>query len=124
MLREFLVVGAGGAVGSMVRYLLSGHLLAGYTLCGFPAGTFGVNVVGSLLIGIFTGWLGDSPWLLKLMTVGFCGGFTTFSTFSADTLKLLRNGDWLPATLYVGLSLIVCLVCVGIGLWLGENLKQ
>lgn len=124
MLREFLVVGAGGAAGSMVRYLLSGQLLSGCTLGGFPAGTFTVNVVGSLLIGFFSGWFGDSPWLLRLLTVGFCGGFTTFSTFSADILKLLRNGEWGPATLYIILSVIVCVVCVGIGMWIGEQIKH
>ncbi len=124
MLREFLIVGAGGAAGSMVRYLLSGHLLSGYTLGGFPTGTFVVNVVGSFLIGLFTGWIGDSPWLLRLLTVGFCGGFTTFSTFSADTLRLMRHGDWTPALLYIALSILLCVVCVAAGAWIGEHVKH
>lgn len=107
----------------MVRYLLSSHLMAGCTLCGFPAGTFAVNTVGSLLIGIVTGAAADSAWLMRLLAVGFCGGFTTFSAFSADAVRLLRDGAYAPATLYMAGSVAVCVIFAGLGFWLGEAVR-
>ena len=90
MIRELIAVGFGGAAGSIVRYLLSGGILAGQTLLGFPAGTFTVNAAGSLLIGMLLETTNSAAagWLL---IAGFCGGFTTFSTFSADAVRLLRE---------------------------------
>ena len=80
MIRELFAVGLGGAAGSIVRYMLSVWLLGGHTLLGFPAGTFTVNAAGSLLIGILLETTNSAAagWLL---IAGFCGGFTTFSTF-------------------------------------------
>lgn len=117
--REILAVGGGGAAGSIARYLLSYGLLAGHSLCGFPAGTFIVNAAGSLLIGLLlTATRSEAAgWLL---TVGFCGGFTTFSSFSADAVRLLRAGSYGPAGAYVGLSLGVCLAFTALGMWLGQ----
>lgn len=123
MIRELLAVAVGGACGSTARYLLSGVALAGHTLCGFPAGTFAVNAAGSLLIGLLlvstlppaAGWL---------LTVGFCGGFTTFSTFSADAVQMLRAGNYGPALLYIGLSVAVCLACTALGMWIGTHLRN
>ena len=102
MIRELLAVGCGGAAGSIVRYLLSGGIMAGQTLLGFPAGTFTVNAAGSLLIGILLEAT-SSETLGWLLIVGFCGGFTTFSTFSADAVRLLR-AECYTAAAYVGLS--------------------
>lgn len=124
MIRELLCVGAGGAVGSMVRYLLSGNLLAGCFLSGFPAGTFAVNALGSLLIGLVTGAVGESAWLMRLLAVGFCGGFTTFSAFSADTVRLLREGHYTPALLYIGSSVVVCVITAAAGMWIGESVRN
>ena len=90
MIRELLAVGCGGAAGSIVRYLLCGGIMAGQTLLGFPAGTFTVNAAGSLLIGILLEAT-SSETLGWLLIVGFCGGFTTFSTFSADAVRLLTT---------------------------------
>ena len=89
MIRELFAVGLGGAAGSIVRYMLSVWLLGGHTLLGFPAGTFTVNAAGSLLIGILLETTNSAAagWLL---IAGFCGGFTTFSTFSADALITVR----------------------------------
>ena len=122
MIRELLAVGCGGAAGSIVRYLLSGGIMAGQTLLGFPAGTFTVNAAGSLLIGILLEGLSSSAaaWLL---VVGFCGGFTTFSTFSADAVRLLRAGDFGPAAAYMILSIAVCLAFTAAGMWLGSQMK-
>lgn len=123
MIRELFAVGLGGAAGSIVRYVLSAGLLAGHSLLGFPAGTFAVNVAGSLLIGILleTTSSAAAGWLL---IVGFCGGFTTFSTFSADTVRLLRAGDYGPAAAYIVLSVAVCIAFTALGMWLGAQVRS
>lgn len=97
-------------------------MLGGQTLLGFPAGTFTVNAAGSLLIGVLMQTLTSSTagWLL---ITGFCGGFTTFSTFSADTVRLLRAGDYGPAAGYVVLSVGVCFVFTTLGMHLGSQMK-
>lgn len=123
MIRELFAVGLGGAAGSVVRYVLSAGLLAGHSLLGFPAGTFAVNAAGSLLIGILleTTSSAAAGWLL---IVGFCGGFTTFSTFSADAVRLLRAGDYGPAAACIVLSVAVCIAFAALGMWLGAQAKS
>ena len=123
MIRELMTVGFGGAAGSIVRYLLSGGILAGQTLLGFPAGTFTVNAPGSLLIGILLE-ASVSETLGWLLIVGFCGGFTTFSTFSADTVRLLRAGCYNAAAIYVALSVAVCIVFAALGMWIGTTFRN
>ena len=123
MIRERRTVGFGGAAGSIVRYLLSGGILAGQTLLGFPAGTFTVNAAGSLLIGILLE-ASVSETLGWLLIVGFCGGFTTFSTFSADTVRLLRAGCYNAAAVYVALSVAVCIVFAALGMWIGTTFRN
>ena len=123
MIRELMTVGFGGAAGSIVRYLLSGGILAGQTLLGFPAGTFTVNAAGSLLIGILLE-ASVSETLGWLLIVGFCGGFTTFSTFSADTVRLLRAGCYNAAAVYVALSVAVCIVFAALGMWIGTTIRN
>lgn len=124
MIRELLAVGLGGAAGSIARYLLSYSIFAGHTLCGFPTGTFVVNAAGSLLIGVLTGAVTDVSFVTRLLTIGFCGGFTTFSTFSADTVRLLRDGQYAPAALYIVLSVVVCVVCAALGIGIGQIIKN
>lgn len=123
MIRELLAVGLGGAAGSVVRYILSAWLLAGHTLLGFPAGTFAVNALGSLLIGILLEATSSAAagWLL---IEGFCGGFTTFSTFSADAVRLLQAGDYGPATAYIALSVGTCIVFAALGIWIGAQIVR
>ena len=123
MIRELMTVGFGGAAGSIVRYLLSGGILAGQTLLGFPAGMFTVNAAGSLLIGILLE-ASVSETLGWLLIVGFCGGFTTFSTFSADTVRLLRAGCYNAAAIYVALSVAVCIVFAALGMWIGTTFRN
>ena len=123
MIRELMAVGFGGAAGCIVRYLLSGGILAGQTLLGFPAGTFTVNAAGSLLIGILLEAT-SSETLGWLLIVGFCGGFTTFSTFSADTVRLLRAGCYNAAAIYVALSVAVCIVFAALGMWIGTTFRN
>ncbi len=120
MVRQLLLVGMGGALGSMLRY---GAALLVRT-AGFPWATFLVNIAGSLLIGVFMGFFqeensGHASWKLFLAT-GICGGFTTFSTFSVENLRLLQEGKWGLAGGYILLSL-----CLGIAAtWLGFRLVQ
>ena len=123
MIRELLAVGLGGAAGSVVRYILSAWLLAGHTMLGFPTGTFAVNAAGSLLIGILLEAISSATagWLL---IVGFCGGFTTFSTFSADAVRLLRAGDYGPAAAYITLSVGICIVFAALGIWIGAQIAR
>ena len=102
MIKELIAVAAGGALGSAARYLISYSWLAGLTVGGLPAGTFTVNVVGSMLIGFLAEAL-NSSMAVWLLCVGFCGGFTTFSTFSAD-----RTGNHTAALLYVIVTVAVC----------------
>ena len=123
MIRELIAVGFGGAAGSIDRYLLSAGILAGQTLLGFPAGTFTVNAAGSLLIGILLEAT-SSETLGWLLIVGFCGGFTTFSTFSADTVRLLRAGCYNAAAIYVALSVAVCIVFAALGMWIGTTFRN
>ena len=123
MIRELMTVGCGGAAGSIVLYLLSGGILAGQTLLGFPAGTFTVNAAGSLLLGILLE-ASVSETLGWLLIVGFCGGFTTFSTFSADTVRLLRAGCYNAAAIYVALSVAVCIVFAALGMWIGTTFRN
>ena len=113
MIRELIAVAAGGALGSMLRYVLSGIALAESVWCGFPLGTFAVNAAGALL------GAEPPPPAVRLLAVGFCGGFTTFSTFSADTLRLMRAGSYGPAAAYAALSIAVCLACTAAGWWFG-----
>ena len=114
---QFVLVGLGGAVGAMGRYGLSLIPLKS----DFPAITLLTNILGALLIGAVIGLAaaGDRPSanFLLFLRVGVCGGFTTFSTFSSDSLRLLENGRPLPAIVYICASVILCIA----GVWLGKS---
>ncbi len=102
-------VAIGSAVGGVIRYLLGGAIQR--TLAAsFPMGTLVINVTGSALLGFIFRYALETPAVTPeiraLLGIGFCGGYTTFSTFSYETLTLLEDGDWRRAGLYVGLSLI------------------
>ena len=109
-----LVIGAGGAIGSISRYLV-GHLPIRMS-SGFPLATLGINVCGAFCIGLIVALAGRSadfsPRLLLFLQVGFCGGFTTFSAFSLETVRLLQNGKYISAAAYVVLSVILCVAAV------------
>lgn len=115
----FVLVAIGGLVGSVARYWLSGVTQA-WTGTAFPSGTLVVNVLGSFVIGLVMalslerGAIHDD--LRILLTTGFCGGFTTMSTFSYETLALLRDGEQLLALGNVGGTLVASLAAV----WLGS----
>ena len=120
---KILLVAVGSGLGGVLRYLVPGWIGAAK---GFPWATLTVNVVGSLLIGLLSGLLarhgGSSADSIRAFAVvGFCGGFTTFSTFSSETFRMLENNQWLPAAGYVGLSVAAGLVAVFIGYWLSKG---
>jgi fluoride exporter len=106
-----LLIALGGAAGSVLRYVIGGRLQH-FATHGFPLGTLSVNVLGCLLIGIlaqvFLNMQTSGPSRALLM-VGFCGGFTTFSTFSYETVGLIEGGDYVRALAYISLSVVLCL---------------
>lgn len=108
---NFLVVGLGGAIGSMLRY---GVTLLGMTLhISGNITTFTVNILGSFLIGVLSGCSRDC--LQLLLTVGLCGGFTTFSTFSMQNVRMIQDGKIGMAAVYAVSTVLVCIAMA----WLG-----
>ena len=118
MIKQMLLIGLGGFVGSVARFLVS-KLNTRVDWFSIPIGTLTVNVVGSLLIGFLIGISEKSPILTvelrMFLMVGLCGGFTTFSSFSGENLMLLRNGQFLPLFLYTGLSILLGFTAVYLG---------
>jgi CrcB protein len=117
---SYLWVAAGGALGSVARYWLAAFV-GGLTGLQFPWGTLLINVLGSFVIGWFGAWTGsngamDVPADIRVFVmVGICGGFTTFSSFSLQTLELLQAGEGLRAGAYILGSVTLCLL----GVWAG-----
>jgi CrcB protein len=116
-------IALGGAAGTVCRYLVSAWLLAALG-AAFPYGTLAVNLLGSFLLGVLYGVGSTSDrigsTLMLALSTGFMGGFTTFSTFSLDTLKLVQGGQLGVAAAYVGGTLVGGLV----GVWLGYALAS
>jgi fluoride exporter len=123
--RLYLAIALGGALGSVARHLCA---LAGIALLGpaFPWGTLGVNVADSFLIGLYATLTGPdgrifaTPAMRQGVMGGFCGGFTTFSVFSVESVKLLEAGQWGLAALYVAVSVATWLPAA----WLGHRLAH
>ena len=113
-------VAAGAAVGALLRWVTG--LAFNGLWAGFPLGTLLVNALGGLLIGVAMVWFARSPHeLLRLLLVtGLLGGFTTFSSFSAESLGLLQRGDWGLALLHSAAHLLGALVCCAAGYALGR----
>ena len=118
MFKTLLICGTGGFIGTIIRFLISRYFQEN-SLSLFPWGTFSVNIIGSLLIGLIYG-LSErgnilSPEILLFLTVGICGGFTTFSTLANDSYVLMQGKEWLKLSLYTSLSFFLGLVAVYLG---------
>jgi len=126
---NYLCVGAGGALGTILRFWISGIVAQAYGE-RFPTGTLVINVTGSFVIGLFATLTGPDGRLLvgplprQFFMIGICGGYTTFSSFSLQTLNLARDGQWAYAFLNVALSVALCLIGVWLGFMAGEGLNR
>lgn len=119
MIKDFLYVGAGGALGSICRYSLT--LLAASLPQGGLCATIAANVIGSFLIGMA---MVSARGCYLFCAVGFCGGFTTFSTFSSQSLKLLQSGDYAMAIGYMAASVLLSVASVGLGCYVGSLIRN
>jgi fluoride exporter len=117
-MKQLLIVGCGGFIGSIARFLVQ-RLNLSWHFLSIPMGTLSVNVLGSLLIGFIIGISGKSeiisPGLRLFLMVGICGGFTTFSSFTAENLMLMQNGQFASVLLYTGLSIFLGFLAVYFG---------
>lgn len=119
-MRGYIWVGIGSAFGGAARFWISGIVAARYGET-FPYGTATVNVTGSFIIGLLAAltvpegrWF-ISPPMRELLMIGFCGGYTTFSSFSLQTLSLMQDGEWWRAAANAIASFALCLVAVWVG---------
>ena len=119
MIKDIVLVGIGSGIGGICRSLIS--LFMGHLHGSFPWGTFTVNIVGCLLIGILWGLTSrfqhPAPAFSLLLMVGFCGGFTTFSTFSKEGLTMLQTNNYVLFALYTLGSVVLGIVAVALGFW-------
>ena len=124
MIKQLLFVGLGGAAGSIFRYLISLWISRFHCASQFPFATLVANITGCILIGFLAGISARYNFLdkyLKLLLItGFCGGYTTFSAFSAENLRLLENNHYLLFALYAAGSCILGIAGVGLGMFLSR----
>ena len=119
---HYFWIAVGSALGGVSRFALGAWILERYGAT-LPWGTLAINILGSGLIGLFATAVKPTPWRQFVM-VGVCGGFTTFSSFSLETLTLLHDGHSGRALLYVALSVLVCLASVWLGHLAGSALAE
>ncbi|MCF0229598.1 MAG: fluoride efflux transporter CrcB [Parasporobacterium sp.] len=117
---NIVCIALGGALGAVLRYFIS---LIPYK-SEFPLLTLATNVIGAVIIGFVAGYAsrkGMHRNVLLFLKTGFCGGFTTFSTFSLEALMLVKSGKTVTAVIYMCLSAVLCITGVFIGMWFGEK---
>ncbi|NLO70513.1 MAG: fluoride efflux transporter CrcB [Porphyromonadaceae bacterium] len=122
-MKQLLIIGLGGFIGSVARYLVS-KLNLTWQLYNIPVGTLLVNITGSLLIGFFAGFfvhnVTSSEYLKLFFITGICGGFTTFSAFSFENLHLIQEGYITASVFYIALSVVFGILAVLMGLWISK----
>jgi CrcB protein len=129
MLKTYLGVMLGGAIGTGLRMWMSSALAARYGET-FPIGTLAVNVLGCFVIGVVATVTGPegvyftSPFMRQFLMIGVLGGYTTFSSFGLQTMTLLQDGEWFRASLNVILSVFLCLVAVRLGMVVATLFNQ
>lgn len=120
---KLLLIALGGAAGSILRFLTSNWISRHFN-GAFPMGTFAVNILGcflaGLLAGCITNWFSNNEQLRLLLIVGFCGGYTTFSAFALENMRLLQSDHPLTAISYIFLSVLIGLAAVWGGLSLAK----
>ena len=120
----WLYIALGGALGAMARYAL-GHKISELLGATFPYGTLSINLLGSFFIGVLWVWFAQPSWgnpaYKHVLIIGFLGAFTTFSSFSLESLLLLQQDRFLAFFLYVGTSVVACLSATGLGFWVTKH---
>lgn len=124
-MKQVLLVFIGGGFGSVLRYLIGKYLNSAES--GIPYGTFAANVIGSLLIGLILGLAAKNNTLSSnqtlLLATGFCGGFTTFSTFAYENHVLLKSGDFMNFAIYTIASFVIGFLAVFFGMYLVKTIS-
>jgi len=119
-MKDLLLVGLGGFVGAVARHALGGWVLQLAGPARFPAGTFAVNVLGCLAMGLLAGavarWEVFGPGTRLLLFTGVLGGFTTFSAFGLEATQLIRRGEFWVAAVYAGSSVVLGIAAVWVGI--------
>lgn len=117
---EIILVGAGGFIGTVLRYLM--YRLPFKTESGFPFPTLVINIIGAFMIGFITAealkFGGGNTKLMLFLRTGICGGFTTFSTFSLEAAELFRGGETAAGLIYISVSIMGCLAAI----WIAQSL--
>lgn len=129
MFSSLISVGIGGFLGAVARYVLSGWIAsraAARLDLALPVGTLFVNVTGSFVLAVFLAWFANrleisENWRLLIAT-GFCGSYTTFSTFAYETIATLRSGEWGGSIVYIIITNLLCLLMVAVGMIIGSRL--
>jgi CrcB protein len=124
-METLLLIGIGGFIGANLRYAVSVWAAERFG-AAFPWGTLVINFTGSLLLAVFVGWLSSrpaiDPRLRLLVAVGFFGAYTTYSTFSVESVMLFQSGNWLGALQNIAGTTLVCILGALVGLTLGARL--
>lgn len=122
-MKTLFLIGSGGFIGSVLRYLISKYIIVNDN-SDFPWSTLFINITGSLLLGCI--WeAGEKNQFLSqdvflMLSIGLCGGFTTFSTFSAESFQLLKNNQYLYLSLYAAFSVLLGILAIGTGRYLAK----